>query len=105
MSTSRRKFSKEFKAKVVLESLKEHVTLEVLAQSVWAVNAMAKKKIIVVTFGSPYLVNEYFERVNTCINAYSNTAMMQEAVISALMGKTKMEGTSPVSLDIASKFR
>jgi len=32
MSTTRRKFSKEFKAKVVLESLKERVTLEVLAK-------------------------------------------------------------------------
>lgn len=75
------------------------------AQSVWAVNSMPKEKIIVVTFGSPYLVNEYFERVNTCINAYSNTAMMQEAVISALLGKIKMQGTSPVNLDIASKLK
>jgi transposase-like protein len=32
MSTSRRTFSKGFKAKVVLESLKERVTLEVLAK-------------------------------------------------------------------------
>ena len=32
MSTTRRKFSKEFKVKVVLESLKERVTLEVLAK-------------------------------------------------------------------------
>jgi transposase len=32
MSTTRRKFSKEFKSKVVLESLKERVTLEVLAK-------------------------------------------------------------------------
>lgn len=32
MSTTRRKFSKEFKAKVVLESLKERVPLEVLAK-------------------------------------------------------------------------
>jgi len=32
MSTSRRKFSKEFKMKVVLESLKERETLESLAK-------------------------------------------------------------------------
>lgn len=32
MSTTRRKFSKEFKAKVVLESLKERETLESLAK-------------------------------------------------------------------------
>lgn len=32
MSTTRRKFSKEFKAKVVLESLKERETLESIAK-------------------------------------------------------------------------
>jgi len=32
MSTTRRKFSKDFKTKVVLESLKERVPLEVLAK-------------------------------------------------------------------------
>lgn len=68
------------------------------AQSVWAVNAMPKDKIIVVNFGSPYLTNEYFERVNTCINAYSNTSIMHSAVISALMGEFKMTGQSPVNL-------
>jgi beta-N-acetylhexosaminidase len=70
------------------------------AQSVWAVNAMPKEKIIVVNFGSPYLTNEYFERVNTCINAYSNTPMMHLAVIAALMGEVKMTGQSPVDLTI-----
>ena len=70
------------------------------AQSVWAVNAMPKEKIIVVNFGSPYLTNEYFERVNTCINAYSNTPMMHSAVIAALMGEVKMTGQSPVDLDL-----
>ncbi|MFV0472576.1 MAG: transposase, partial [Paludibacteraceae bacterium] len=32
MSTTRRKFSKEFKSKVVLESLKERESLEILAK-------------------------------------------------------------------------
>ena len=70
------------------------------AQSAWAVNAMPKDKIIVVNFGSPYLTNEYFERVNTCINAYSNTPVMHSAVIAALLGKEKMLGLSPVELDL-----
>jgi beta-N-acetylhexosaminidase len=70
------------------------------AQSVWAVNAMPKDKIIVVSFGSPYLINEYFERVNTCINAYSNTPIMHSAVIAALMGEVKMTGQSPVDLNL-----
>lgn len=69
------------------------------AQSAWAINAMPKNKIMVVSFGSPYLLNEYFERVNTCINAYSNTPTMHSAVIDALMGKAKMTGQSPVELE------
>lgn len=49
MSTTRRKFSKEFKAKVVLEALKERETLESLAKkyelqptqiSLWKTQAM-----------------------------------------------------------------
>ena len=49
MSTTRRKFSKEFKAKVVLEALKERETLESLAKkyelqptqiSLWKAQAM-----------------------------------------------------------------
>jgi beta-N-acetylhexosaminidase len=74
------------------------------AQSVWAVNAMPKEKIIVINFGNPYLVNEYFERVNTCINAYSNIPVMHTAVISALLGEFEMTGQSPVNPDIVSKI-
>lgn len=68
------------------------------AQSVWAVNALPKEKTIVISLGSPYLVNEYFQRVNTCINAYSNTPVMHRAVIRALMGEIPMKGVSPVNL-------
>ncbi len=75
------------------------------AQTVWGVNAMPKEKIIVVNFGNPYNTNEYFERVNTCINAYSNTPMMHSAVISVLLGEIKMTGQSPVDLDITSKLK
>lgn len=74
------------------------------AQTVWAVNAMPKDKIIVVNFGSPYLTNEYFERVNTCINAYSNTPVMHNAVVAALMGDIKMTGRTPVELNFKSFF-
>jgi len=70
------------------------------AQTVWGVNAMPKEKVIVVNFGNPYNTNEYFERVNTCINAYSNSAVMHEAVAEALLGKVKMVGLSPVEVDV-----
>jgi beta-N-acetylhexosaminidase len=70
------------------------------SQTAWAINSMSKDKIIVINFGNPYLINEYFESINTCINAYSNMPVMQTAVISALMGETKMTGQSPVNLTI-----
>jgi transposase-like protein len=55
MSTKRRKFSKEFKAKVVLEALKERETLESLAKkyelqptqiSLWKAQAMSNFSIL-----------------------------------------------------------
>ena len=68
-------------------------------QSVWGLNAMNKEKIIVVSLGSPYLHNEYFERVDTCINAYSNDVSTLDALVRALMGEIPFVGQSPVSLD------
>ncbi len=55
MSTTRRKFSKEFKAKVVLEALKERETLESLAKkyelqpaqiSLWKSQAMSNFSVL-----------------------------------------------------------
>lgn len=68
------------------------------AQTVWGINAMPKAKVIVVSLGSPYLGGLYFERVDTYINAYSNTPMMHEAVVKALLGEIPWQGRSPVSL-------
>jgi beta-N-acetylhexosaminidase len=75
------------------------------AQTIWGVNAMPKDKIIVVNFGNPYNTNEYFERVNTCINVYLDAPLMLDAVVDALMGKIKMTAKSPVDLDITSKMK
>ena len=68
------------------------------AESAWAANAMPKDKLIVVSFGSPYVMNQYFERVNTCINAYSNDPEMHSAVVRILTGELKARGVSPVNL-------
>ncbi len=73
------------------------------AQSAWAINAMPKEKVLIVSFGNPYLINEYFERVNTCINAYSNTPVMHKAVVKALMGTIPIRGVSPVDLNTVLK--
>jgi beta-N-acetylhexosaminidase len=69
------------------------------AQSVWGVNAMPRDQIIVIGMGSPYLVDEYFERVETCVNAYSYDEATQSAVVRALMGEIPFVGSSPVSLN------
>jgi beta-N-acetylhexosaminidase len=69
------------------------------AQSVWGINALPKEKIIVVGMGSPHLINEYFERVHTCINAYSYDESTQTAVIRALLGEIPFAGDSPVALE------
>jgi beta-N-acetylhexosaminidase len=69
------------------------------AQTAWGLNAMPKEKIIVVSLGSPYVVNEYFERVDTCINAYSDDVSTLEALARALTGEIPFAGHSPVSLD------
>lgn len=74
------------------------------AQSVWGINAMPKEKLIVVSLGSPYLIPEYFERVNTCINAYSNSVVMHKALLTVLLGKQPITGQSPVKLEVGSKF-
>jgi beta-N-acetylhexosaminidase len=68
------------------------------AQSVWGINAMPKDKIIVVSMGSPYLIDEYFERVDTCINAYSNDESTHAALVKALLAEIPFTGVSPVKL-------
>jgi beta-N-acetylhexosaminidase len=69
------------------------------AQTAWGINAMPKEKIIVVSMGSPYVLNEYFERVDTCINAYSGDVFTQDALVRALLGEIPFIGQSPVSLE------
>lgn len=68
------------------------------AQSVWGVNAIPKDKVVVVSLGSPYLVNTYFERVHACVNAYSYDSFTQEAVVRLLLGEIEPNGQSPVMI-------
>jgi beta-N-acetylhexosaminidase len=68
------------------------------AQSVWGINAIPKEKVVVVSLGSPYLVNTYFERVHACLNAYSYDPFTQEAVVRVLLGETAAKGNSPVKM-------
>ncbi|MCX6309441.1 MAG: glycoside hydrolase family 3 protein, partial [Bacteroidia bacterium] len=74
------------------------------AQTVWCINSTDKSKVIVVSLGSPYHANEYFERVNTLINAYSCDNSTIKSVAKALSGEITITGTSPVNLNLDDAF-
>lgn len=60
---------------------------------------MDKSKVIVISLGSPYIGNEYFERVKTYINTYSNDASTHSALLRILLGQLPFKGKSPVNLE------
>ncbi len=83
MSTTRRKFSKEFKAKVVLESLKERETIESLAKkyelqptqiSLWKAQALKN-------FGNLFIVD----------NANEQEKGVETQILYAQIGQLKVE--------------
>ena len=55
--------------------------------------------VIVISLGSPYIGNEYFERVKTYINTYSNDASTHSALLRILLGQLPFKGKSPVNLE------
>lgn len=58
----------------------------------------AVDRTIAVSFGSPYLIGEYFERGKACVNAYSQVAFSVEAFVKAAVGETEFATHSPVEL-------
>lgn len=104
-------YSKEYDRIIVCIGKKMHQPFGPLqvfddeAQSIWGINSMNdRNKVIILNFGNPYNTNEYFERMPTCINAYSNSDIMLDAVIRAITGETKMTAQSPVDLDVEKIF-
>ena len=57
-----------------------------------------QEKSVYVSFGSPYLGEQYFERVDTYVNAYSMTACSVEAFVRAAAGEIPFTRFSPVHL-------
>ncbi|MBQ7329398.1 MAG: glycoside hydrolase family 3 protein [Oscillospiraceae bacterium] len=57
-----------------------------------------QEKSVYVSFGSPYLGEQYFERVDTYVNAYSMTACSVEAFVRAATGEIPFTHFSPVHL-------
>lgn len=58
----------------------------------------AVDKTIAVSFGSPYLIGEYFERGPACVNAYSMVSLSVEAFVRAACGEIEFSHFSPVDL-------
>lgn len=56
------------------------------------------EKSIVVSFGSPYFGNQYFERAEAYINAYSMLSPSVKAFVRAAVGEIKFGSFSPVEL-------
>jgi len=69
------------------------------AMTIWIANRLPRGKLVVVSFGNPYLVPGYFKKAATGINAYSNDVSTQHAVVRALVGDIPFAGISPVKLD------
>lgn len=57
-----------------------------------------QEKSVYISFGSPYLGEQYFERVDTYVNAYSMTACSVEAFVRAATGEIPFTDFSPVHL-------
>ena len=55
-------------------------------------------KSIVVSFGSPFIKDEYYEETETYINAYWHNSEIMEAVCEAILGEIPFEGSSPFKI-------
>lgn len=58
----------------------------------------AADKVIVASFGSPYFIDQYFEKAPTYVNAYSMLECAARAFVRAACGEIDFQGVSPVEL-------
>ena len=58
----------------------------------------AREKTLIVSFGSPYFAEQYFERALTVVNAYSMLSPSVEAFVRAAVGEGTFTDFSPVAL-------
>ncbi len=63
----------------------------------WAFMAAPIKKRLIISFGSPYYLYDV-DAADTYINAYSDSEVVQEAVVKAIFGEIPFRGRSPVSM-------
>ncbi len=67
-------------------------------QPSWQTASYKRECVVVCSFGSPYLINQYFPTVNKALALYSDTDGCMRAAVRAMLGKIKFSGTLPVTL-------
>jgi len=68
------------------------------ASAIWSALSSGADKSVVISFGSPYLLTDYFEKADICVNAYSHVPASLSAAVAALFGDIPFAGVSPVKL-------
>lgn len=63
----------------------------------------AVDKVAVVSFGSPYYCDQYYEKAQTYVNAYSMLESSVKAFVRAACGEIEFTGRSPVKLNTYDK--
>lgn len=69
-----------------------------VAQQFFRILAYGSDRSVVVSFGSPFIKEEYYEETETYINAYWYNKEVMEAVVEAILGEIEFEGKSPFEI-------
>ena len=69
-----------------------------IAQQFFKIMSFGAEKSVVVSFGSPFIRQEYYEEAETYINAYWYNSEVMEALVKALFGEIPFAGISPFDL-------
>ena len=69
--------------------------------SVWSVHLMPMSKKIILNFGSPFFIDDYYPQEETFVQVNSEMNKTSvEAVVDAILGKTEMTGKLQVKVSV-----
>ncbi len=69
-----------------------------VAQQFFRILAYGSDRSVVVSFGSPFIKEEYYEETETYINAYWYNKEVMEAVVESILGEIDFKGKSPFEI-------
>jgi beta-N-acetylhexosaminidase len=73
--------------------------------AVWEALCYGREKTIVLSYGSPYIHEQYFRLAPVAINVWSVSEASQRSAVKALFGELPFDGTRPVSHTAAADAR